>query len=109
MAEISAKVIAHFMNLINEAQTRSIAQFRANLVVEVATLRLLIDKGTVTLDEAVRQIEATRAMFPGVFGRGDVAEGVSAAISILRGEEYPHGSMIDQHIQAREREQRKAD
>ncbi len=103
MAAITAEVLAPIMSAIGEARGASRDQFRAGVVVQVATLRLLIDKQIITADAAIQQIEDVRRAFPQVFESEDVGVGIQWAIDLLRGETPLHGSFLDQQIQRDQR------
>jgi hypothetical protein len=93
---------------IREAAKQAAAQFRANMVVQVATLGLLIDAGITTPEAAIERIEETRRQFAQVFESDDVGKYIAWAVDMLRGDVPLHGSMIEQIIQKGERIKRPA-
>jgi hypothetical protein len=103
MAELTATDLGRIMSQIDDAPRQSGGQFRANLLVQVATLTLLIDKSIITADEAVQRIEETQRAYPEIFDREDVTSGIKWAIDLLRGEVPLHGPILDQEIQRRAR------
>lgn len=65
MAKASEPEIRRLYERIDSALQRLEAQFTASLALQTATLRLLIDKGIITSQEAVREIEKVQRDFPG--------------------------------------------
>jgi hypothetical protein len=89
--------------LIESAKTDSVNRFRANMLVQVATLRLLIKAGITSVDAATEEIEKVRAVFSMVFGTKEISDGAEWAIDLLRGEVPLHGSLVQKHLQSKER------
>jgi hypothetical protein len=108
MPGLTAADTGPIVELINAARAQASAQFRANMLVQVATLKLLIDTKKITVDKAIQQINDTRQAFAKVFDREDVAIWTQWAIDLLRGEVPLHGSPIDQRMQQAERAKRQS-
>jgi hypothetical protein len=68
---------------------------RSSLLVQVATLRLLIKAGSVTMQDAVAMIEETQRDFPEFFNAKAVGEKGTWVISLLQNDVPPHGSIVD--------------
>ncbi len=103
MLGLTAADTGPIVELINAARAQASAQFRANMLVQAAILKMLIDTKKITVDKAIQQINDTRQEFAKVFEREDVAIWTQWAIDLLRGEMPLHGSAIDQRMQQAER------
>jgi hypothetical protein len=105
LSQITADIVGPIMTKIADARGQASAQFRANLLVNISTLTLLIDAGVMTTDAAVERIEKTRQDFVEIFEGEDVAKWMTWATDFLRGQVPLHGSMLQQQMQI---DQRKA-
>src|ERR1700733_2901902 len=103
MAGITAAEVAPIVELIHGVRGKAESQFRANLVVSVATLTLLIDAGVITIAAAIERIQRTQRDMPEVFDHADVAIWIQWAIDLLQGEVPLHGSILQQQMQRTQR------
>ncbi len=95
--------IGSLVSLIDLAKADGINRFRATMLVQVATLRVLIKAAIVTVDDEIYEIDAVQAEFSKVFGAPAISEGTAWAKDLLRGEIPLHGSVVERSIQQRER------
>lgn len=104
----TAEDIEPFSCVLRATQNHAESQFRAGVVVQVATLRLLIEKQIVTVDQAIQKIEQVFREFVDVFGSEDVKDGTQWTIDCLRGETPLHGSIQNRRIQDLQRQKRRS-
>jgi hypothetical protein len=102
---MNAADFAPIAAMVDDVRQQGGHGFRANLLIEVATLELLIEKGIITADEAIARINGTRHRFLELFGDKAVGMGADWAIDILQGRTPLHGSIIEKAIQQKARDQ----
>jgi hypothetical protein len=67
MPDDFGQTVGFIMSKVDEAREHGVSNFRANLVVDLATLTLLIDAKVITLEGAIQRIEKIlRGQIPGV-------------------------------------------
>jgi len=77
-------VVPKIMASIDLAQEKAAFNFRANLVLEVSILSLLIDAGITTADSAIMRIRDMQDQMDGPLRREEVTSRIERAIALLR-------------------------
>jgi hypothetical protein len=90
----------HLDAKLGDTRKKSESRHRASLLVQIATLRLLIKKELVTLEDAIEAIKAVQAEFPDFFHQDALGEEGAWAATLLGGGIPPHGSIANRLIVA---------
>jgi hypothetical protein len=97
--QLNREVYQPILNLIKSSESTSRKNFRANMLVQVATLSLLVEAGITTIDAASERIRKLTNDFSEIFDDKEISSAASWAISMLSGEAPLHGTLIEQSIQ----------
>ena len=81
------KYIPEIMSVVSRADALNKNRSDANLIIELATLRLLIDAKITTAEAAIQQIEKTRDWLSLVFPPDEIGRSIDRAIEFLRARE----------------------
>jgi len=87
MAADINEIIPTIMSRVHDGDNQNKSRSQANLIVELATLRLLIDAKVTTAEAAIQQIEKTRDWLSLVFPQDEVGRSIDRAIEFLRARE----------------------
>ncbi len=107
MPGLTAEEIGPLMLLRRSDLDAGAARFRAGIVVQVATLRIMIDAGICTADAACAMVRNVQADYPALFQTEEVSRSVQWAVDMLQGETPLHGSQIEKMMQKKARENSK--
>lgn len=94
----TVKELMPILNLLGDVKKNARNLFRANMLVHVATLRLLIEAGITTVDAAAKEIEAVESEFSEIFNDKEISTSASWAITMLKGKTPLHGFYLNQAI-----------
>jgi hypothetical protein len=81
------EIIPKIMSVVDRADTKNKNRSEANLIIELAMLRLLIDAKITTAEAAIQQIHKTRHWLSVVFSDDHVDHSIERAIEFLRSRE----------------------
>jgi len=91
------EIIPKLMSVVDLADAKNRNKSEANLIIELATLRLLIDAKITTSEAAIQQIEKTRNWLSVVFSEDHVDRSIERAIDLLQARETdpkPEGRLL---------------
>ena len=83
MAETESP-IPFIMSKIDQAREDGVANFRGSLIIQLATISLLIEARLTTAEAVIQQIEQTQRELPESFRVVAVSQRVNRAIDLLR-------------------------
>jgi len=69
---------------VDKVREQGAANFRATLIVELATISLLIDAGITTTEAAIQRIEQIQTALSETFRSNEVSQRVARIIHLLR-------------------------
>jgi hypothetical protein len=84
MARDLDEIIPEIMSVVNDGDAKNTNRCHANLIIELATLTLLIDAKITTTEAAIQQIEKTQNWLSDVYSPDDVGPSIKRAIEFLR-------------------------
>ena len=76
--------IPFVMSKIDEVREHAVANFRGNLIIQLATISLLIDGGFTTKEAAIQEIQKIQNALPENFRDASVSQRIVRAIDLLR-------------------------
>ncbi len=83
-ADQSERLSDAIMPEVDKVREQGAANFRATLIIELATISLLIDAGITTTDAAIQRIEHIQTALSETFRSHEVSQRVARTIHLLR-------------------------
>jgi hypothetical protein len=80
----NGRIAGMIMPEVDKVREQGAANFRATLIIELATISLLIDAGITTTEAAVQRIEQIQTALSETFRSNEVSQRVARAIHLLR-------------------------
>ena len=84
---------------VDKVREQGAANFRATLIVELATISLLIEAGMTTTEAAIQRIEQIQDALSETFRSNEVSQRVARVIHLLRDQDIKH-SKFDAMVSA---------
>jgi hypothetical protein len=89
-----------FASAIARSEAHAVANSRTVLIIEIATITLLVDAKVITIEESVQRIQKIRKWLSVALPDDDVTQKVDHAIDLLKAHEngtipQPRSSVID--------------
>jgi hypothetical protein len=89
----NSRIAGTIMPDVDKVREQSAANFRATVIVELATISLLIDAGMTTTKAAIQRIEQIQNALSETFRSNEVSERVARVIHLLRDQDHKQSTV----------------
>ena len=87
------RIAGMIMPEVDKVREQGAANFRATLIVELATISLLIEAGMTTTEAAIQRIEQIQDALSETFRSNEVSQRVARVIHLLRDQDNKHSTV----------------